>query len=235
MKSKVAVKALEWAFAKDPTFNAGETHAAKATLTNQTSQALTCTTELYLDVTKVATSGVSSSFTLPAGGSIDVSYVVPMPGSPGGPYHVYIDIWSGGALLAHYQATDDVTVVTEPSNLDYENISISLKTDPEATAWMGLVVTCNIKNIGNTTMTRQVTLWRNWSYPGYGSMDWAPIANVAGYFVGSLSVTLAPGQVYNYALCLTQYPYDVSQGISCVQFRDDHGGASAQVCVSWYR
>jgi len=110
-KLKVKVRGLSWK--GDPTFTVGETHTAKATLTNQTSQALTCTTELYIDVTKKATSGVSSSFSLPAESSMDVSYVVPFSAA-GGPWHVYIDVWSGGALLAHYQATEDVTISTPP-------------------------------------------------------------------------------------------------------------------------
>ena len=106
---KIKVKALEWLHSKDPMFNAGETRTAKATVTNNTDQTITCTTELYLDVTKVATSGVSSSFTLQPGGSIDVSYVASMS-KVGGPWHVYVDVSSGTTLLAHYQATEDVTV-----------------------------------------------------------------------------------------------------------------------------
>ncbi len=105
----IVVKAFQWVRAKDPTFNAGVAKTATATLTNNTGQDLTCTTELYIDVTKVADSGMSASFSLPAGGSLTVNYQVPMP-KAGGPYHVYIDVWSGGALLAHYQATEDVTV-----------------------------------------------------------------------------------------------------------------------------
>jgi hypothetical protein len=113
MKQVIGLKALQWDGSNDPTFGAFEGHTAIATLTNNTSQALVCTTELYLDVTKVASSGVSSAFTIPAGGSIDLSYTVRLAGA-GGPYHVYIDVWSGSVLLAHYVATEDVTVTGLP-------------------------------------------------------------------------------------------------------------------------
>ncbi len=129
----IAVKALQRLRAKDPTFNVGETHTAKATLTNNTGQSLTCTTELYIDVTKVATSGVSQPFTLPAGGSIDVSYVVPMPSSPGGPYHVYIDVSSGGTVIAHYQATEDVTIAKPPVTIDDFQLLLADKSQVKVT------------------------------------------------------------------------------------------------------
>lgn len=107
--NKIKVRALSWEH-KDPTFSTGETHTATATLTNTTGQALTITTELFLDVAKVATSGRSTTFTLNAGQSLQVNFKVTMPSAAGGPYHVYLGVWSDSNLLTLYQASDDVSV-----------------------------------------------------------------------------------------------------------------------------
>jgi len=114
MEGNVRVEALRWSGSRDPTFNGGETHTAKATLTNNTTQPITCATELFIDVTKVASSGRSSEFTLQPGASLTVNYVVTMPSSAGGPYHAYLGVWSGTTLLVLYQATEDVTVQAPP-------------------------------------------------------------------------------------------------------------------------
>jgi hypothetical protein len=111
---KVKVKALSWGGGKDPTFKVGEIHTATATLANQTGQPLTITAELFMDVTKVATSGRSSAFTLAAGASQTVNFQVVMPAAGGGPYHAYLGVWSGTTLLTLYQATDDVTIQYPP-------------------------------------------------------------------------------------------------------------------------
>ena len=57
IKAQVEMKGLE---ALDPTFEAGSAHTARATITNPTGQQWTYDLELYLGVTKVATSGVGS-------------------------------------------------------------------------------------------------------------------------------------------------------------------------------
>jgi hypothetical protein len=111
-KIRPAVKVEDLGF-NDPEFEAGSSHVAQATLTNPTGKEFTYTTELYLDVTKVATSGVSAPFTIPAGGSTTVAYTVVMPAVEG-TYHVYLDVWVGTELIAHYQATEDITIVISP-------------------------------------------------------------------------------------------------------------------------
>ena len=63
---KIKVKALEWLHSKEPTFNAGETRTAKATLTSRPVGPDLHHQE-YVDVTKVAGSGMSSSFALQPG------------------------------------------------------------------------------------------------------------------------------------------------------------------------
>lgn len=118
VKPQVKVEKLEL----DPTFEAGSSHTAVATLHNPTAKAFTYTTELYLGVTKEATSGVSAPFTIPAGGSTEVSYTAVMPASEG-EYEVWLDVFCADAitpenptgLVAHYQATENVVIEISPA------------------------------------------------------------------------------------------------------------------------
>ena len=110
VKPQVKVEKLE---ASDPEFEAGSVHTARATLTNPTTRDFTYSVELYLGATKVATSGVGS-VAIPAGGSMDVYFTVTMP-TDEGEYPVYLDVWVGTELIAHYQATENVTIVISPA------------------------------------------------------------------------------------------------------------------------
>lgn len=109
IKALVNVEALEL----DPTFEGGSTHVARATLTNPTSKEFTYTTELYLGVLKTATSGIGT-VTIPAGASVPVDYTLVMPLAEG-IYEVYLDVWYGTELLAHYKATENVTIEVSPA------------------------------------------------------------------------------------------------------------------------
>lgn len=113
VKPQVKVEKLEFS-PGDPEFESGSSHVARATLSNPTEKEFTYTTELYLDVTKVATSGVSSPFAIPAGGSLPVDYTVPMPAVEG-EYEVYLDVWVGTELIAHYKATENVVIAISPA------------------------------------------------------------------------------------------------------------------------
>ncbi len=95
-----------------PTFEGGSVHSATARLTNPTAAEFTYTVELYLGLTKVVTSGVST-VTIPAGGFVDVVFTLQMPVVEGA-YSVYIDVWVAGSLLAHFQATQAVTIEVTP-------------------------------------------------------------------------------------------------------------------------
>lgn len=110
MKPEVKVELLEM---EDPTFDCGSLKTAKARLTNPTAKQFTYTTELYLGVAKVATSG-TGSVTIVAGGYADVSYQITMPATEG-IFDVYLDVWQAGALLAHYKAVESVTTVITPA------------------------------------------------------------------------------------------------------------------------
>lgn len=97
----------------DPTLEAGSTHTARATLTNPTAKEFTYAVELYFGVTKVVTSGVGE-VTIPAGQSVEVSFTVTMPLIEAD-YQPYIDAYVGAELVAHYVATELVTIVVTPA------------------------------------------------------------------------------------------------------------------------
>ena len=97
----------------DPTFEAGSVHTARATITNPTSHDWTYDLELYLGVTKVATSGVGS-IAIAAGASQIVDFTVTMPEAEGS-WDVYLDAIVDGELIAHYKATEPVTVEITPA------------------------------------------------------------------------------------------------------------------------
>lgn len=110
MGAEIKVEALE---ASDPTFESGAVRTATALMTNPTESAFDYTAELYLGVTKVASSGVKS-FSIPAGDSINVDFPVVMPLAEG-VYEVYLDVWSDSELIAHYKTTEDVTIEISPA------------------------------------------------------------------------------------------------------------------------
>jgi len=111
IKPQTKVELLE---ASDPTFEAGSSHVASAVLTNPTAKEFVYTTELYLGVTKAATSGVSAPLTIPAGESLVVNYTIIVP-LVEGEHEVYLDIWVGTELIAHFKATENVIVAISPA------------------------------------------------------------------------------------------------------------------------
>lgn len=111
IKPQVEARSLE---SNDPAFEGGSSHSATAVLTNPTAKEFTYTTELYFGVTKVATSGVSAPIVIPAGGSVTMSYPIVVP-TVEGEYEVYLDVWVGTELIAHYKATESVVVTIGPA------------------------------------------------------------------------------------------------------------------------
>ena len=96
----------------DPTFEGGSSHTAVARLSNPTTKEFTYLVELYLGITKAASSGVLS-VTIPAGAFADVNFPVIMPVAED-TYAVYLDVTVGVGLIAHYKATEDVTIQVSP-------------------------------------------------------------------------------------------------------------------------
>lgn len=107
------VKIERLLLASDPTFEGGSTHTAIARLTNPTTAEFTYTTEVYLGVTKEASSGVGP-VTILAGESANVVYTIVMP-TLEGDYDVYLDVWVGTELIAHYKATEVITISISPA------------------------------------------------------------------------------------------------------------------------
>ena len=110
IKPQVKIEKLEMA---DPTFEAGASRTARARLTNPTAKQFTYTVELYLGVTKAASSGIGT-VTIPANSYLDVNFTVVMPVVEG-TYPVFLDVWQDSALLKHYQATENVVVMILPA------------------------------------------------------------------------------------------------------------------------
>jgi hypothetical protein len=110
MKPQVQADLLEMG---DPTFEAGVAKTARARLTNPTAKQFTYTVELYLGVTKAATSGVGT-VTIPANSYLDVNFTLVMP-LVEARYPVFLDVWYDTTLLKHYQATEDVVITISPA------------------------------------------------------------------------------------------------------------------------
>lgn len=92
----------------DPVFEGGSVHTARATLTNPTAKEFTYNVELYLGITKEATSGLGS-ITIGAGASQPVDFTVTMPIAEAA-YPVYLDALVAGELIAHYRAIEDIAI-----------------------------------------------------------------------------------------------------------------------------
>ena len=110
MEPKIKVVKLEM---DDPTFAPGLVKTARATLTNPTTAQFTYSVELYLGVGKAATSGVGS-VTIGPGTSSIVDFTLTTPAVEGN-YPVYLDVRVAGELIAHYQGTENVTILVTPA------------------------------------------------------------------------------------------------------------------------
>ncbi|MFC1910553.1 hypothetical protein ACFLXC_04635 [Chloroflexota bacterium] len=109
MEPQLKVEMLEMEY---PTFDAGATKTATARLTNLTAKQFTYSVELYLGVSRAATSGVNM-VTVPAGSYADAYFSVVMPLVEGS-YPVFLDVWYEGVLLRHFQATENVVIQISP-------------------------------------------------------------------------------------------------------------------------
>jgi len=112
MAERKSDKEIRWVESEDPTFEGGDTKIAVAPMSNPTAKAFSYTAELYLDVTKVATSGLIP-FTLNPGQQLPISFPLTMPLLEGD-YPVYLDVFVGTSLVGAFQATENVVVVISP-------------------------------------------------------------------------------------------------------------------------
>lgn len=176
----------------------------------------------------VKASGVSISVSWNIGSPLSVAMTMP---STLGVYDVIIKAYRGSVLTGTYSRGQlTVYAIPEQSNLSYENFSF-VRTRFYS-SFESFDVKCDIRNIGNTTITRVVSLWAvTPDYNGYLSKSsWYEVLQLyqGQLYSGNaptISLTLAPGQVFHYAfvggmLVLSQY---------YVQLRDNMGGLSAIV------
>lgn len=97
---------------EDPTFEVGVAKVATAQITNTGAVEFVYTFELYLGVSKTATSGVITA-TMPAGSTVPVIFPITMP-LVEGDYPVYLDVWHEATLLVHGQASENVVIEATP-------------------------------------------------------------------------------------------------------------------------
>lgn len=109
IKAQVKIEKLEML---DPTFEAGVVKTARAQLRNPTSKEFTYTVDLFLGITKAATSG-QGTVTIGAGQSKTVDFALAMPGAEGA-YPVYLEVRANGELLTLYQSTENVIITITP-------------------------------------------------------------------------------------------------------------------------
>ena len=93
-----------------PQFSAGEQRIAAALLSNPTMAAFDYVANLYLGADAIAIAQQPVHLESKESKSVSFAIVMPMEAKT---YPVYMDILSGGALLVHYRASEDVMVTVE--------------------------------------------------------------------------------------------------------------------------
>ncbi len=164
-----------------PQFGPGELKVAVAPISNPTGKGFSYSAELYLGVTKVASSGVVS-FYLAAGETRNISFPVTMP-SAEGTYPVYIDVFVGDQLIGAYKATEDVEIIP---------LVLFAYVGAIDRHWLSTrydYFTVDVQNVGSVPRTCTLEFWTDHKKRsvGYRYTGWELVATVGH--------TLQPGEV----------------------------------------
>jgi len=109
-------------------FDTGVLRTATVSISNTAGVAFDYNGVLYIGITMAAVSQVS--FHLEPGESKDISFPIIMP-TIVGTYPVYLDVYSGGLLVTHYKATEDVVItISLPVEGEPQLVSADLELIP---------------------------------------------------------------------------------------------------------
>ncbi len=174
-----------------PQFNPGDGKTAVVPMSNPTAKAFDYTVQLLMGTTLTLTSSVN--FHLEAGEQKNINIPVTMP-SAAGDYPVYINVLSGGASVALYQATENVTIAISVGAFVYSGEFLELRSlrelYPDASPISCYVVYhCTVTNQGASVGKRTISFMEQTNYQGSW---WNPT------LIRAFDVTLNPGQSYQF-------------------------------------
>lgn len=167
-----------------PEFMPGESKTAIAPITVKPA-GLNCEAEIFLgpnDLTKVATSGLIAFTSIGVGQNVHLPVTMP---SAEGTYHVYVDVYVEGLLIAAYQAIEDVSIAAGMANIWMDPHLYFVGTEPAPGGYYVYFRT-RIENRGAGPGTR----WMQYS----GSSNTGPIGYRCAFPVGTdyLACTMCP-------------------------------------------
>ena len=159
-------------------FYAGSVHTARAVMHNPTSEAFDYIGVLYMGTNQVVFDEVP--FQLNAGESKEISFSVTMPASVG-EYPVYLSVFSGAVLLAHYQATENVVIVSAALSEFYMPASARKSMTATIEPYTVCHTWIDVTNNGDADGVQVVHIWDT-------------VGNVDVF----ITVALGPGETYTW-------------------------------------
>ena len=177
-----------------PEFIAGEQKTATVLMTNPSVDVFDYDATLYLGADKAAVA--EQSFSLDPSESKSISFAIVMPAAIG-TYPVYVDVSSGGVLLAHYQAAEDVVIVAQPvGDFVYSGASFQLRpytelSDEASDITVYTVYRCTITNQGPVRGLRTIGFYHQ-TYSTTYRQYYTPT------LVKGFGLALDPGESYEF-------------------------------------
>ncbi len=171
-------------------FESGSSHSATIPIANPTGGGFDYTAILYLGVNQAAMDEVL--FHLDAGESKDITFDVVMPTTLG-EYPVYISVFSGGALIGHYQASENIVIIAVPpaAPFVFSDVSVSARPCPVGTAWRVPTFNCRMVNPSSEAVTHTIT-YKLAGFSHYYN-KWTYTADIKTF-----GLTLYPGASYDF-------------------------------------